>query len=1131
MLLAAPAFASDLTISGKDTSPVQTDAASGGTAGNITITSGGSVEVSQTGPAVLLNSNNTISNSGTISNSFGNGAVGITVVPGYVGSVTNSGTINVITTGTSPTTTSQYGILLMNPNTVTFTGTAATNSASLTASDVIGVISQGELVSGATGFNTGTYIASQTSGTPGGNGVYVLNQSTTAAITSEALSATGSNFVGTGSGNTLTVTSVTGLIQPGNIVSGTGVPNGTTIVSQVSGTPGGVGVYTTNRATTAAGVTLFAYPQIAPFTGDIATVSGSSITVAGFGANGIGILSELNGNLLQGGTITAQGTTSSGILATAPITGAFVNTGTIQTEPPTGVIVANTTTILSPGWAAAFGGNVGGGILNAGPVSATDKTAVAALSTIGASSALIVAPTVASDVDNISIGLVSDTNAPGYSIINRGKITATGEQPGVSPITVQIGNSATDTSNLTTTLAGGIYNSGTISAVATSDSAVPLQLPPAAANATAMVIGVGATVPTLNNTATGTISATTTGSKGGTATAIVIEGTSQIQSTATSTLIGGSLQSLINAGTISASAVSSDQTITGLTAETIQDLGGALTSVNNSGTISATATVLNNGTQSTIAADLSANTTAVTFTNSGTVTGDVLFPNVANNTLTIEGAKASLSGAVRSTGLGTVNIAVSAAGTGGILHTPAIVNAGTLNVGSNGTLDLEVGNSTTVVSASGPVTFAAASHITVTPVAVLPTNTSIRLVHSDTSLTFANEAATTSTIQVPFLFEGNLTTDPNNLTLTLERKTVAQLGLTGSAAAVYEPAITASLRDTQLGAALSLLESSSAVTAALNALLPISPAADQAIAEQLSNPYTNGVGARQRSLLLGTPPDAGFNPWLEGSFDLANGSGTNSFDTHGAGVTAGVDFSDPANGHFGLALGIQQTNITDKAPTPATERGTWYMFSPYMGLKADNIFLNIQLNGGGASFEDTRTVTIGSVTRTANSSPSLTLASGAITGGYIWNTGFLTLMPQVSLNGLDLFSHNYTEQNGGAGVDLNVSSHSQDTVSVFAGIGAGTSFDLFEGRLVPQLLAGYGQALIGGSASSTTAAFAAIPISTFTLAGTAFARSQIVGGFTLDFISGGVTFGASYNAVSASHSLSQTARLTFSTQF
>ena len=75
VLLANPAFADDLTISSKTTSPVSTANAANNTPGNIIITTGGSVEVTKTGPAVLLNSSNTVSNSGTISNSVGSSAV------------------------------------------------------------------------------------------------------------------------------------------------------------------------------------------------------------------------------------------------------------------------------------------------------------------------------------------------------------------------------------------------------------------------------------------------------------------------------------------------------------------------------------------------------------------------------------------------------------------------------------------------------------------------------------------------------------------------------------------------------------------------------------------------------------------------------------------------------------------------------------------------------------------------------------------------------------------------------------------------------------------------------------------------------------------------------------------------
>ena len=66
------------------------------------------------------------------------------------------------------------------------------------------------------------------------------------------------SFTGTGSGTNLTVTSVSGLIQPGMTLAGTGVAAGTTIVSQTSGTPGKAGVYVTSAATTSSSASLTA---------------------------------------------------------------------------------------------------------------------------------------------------------------------------------------------------------------------------------------------------------------------------------------------------------------------------------------------------------------------------------------------------------------------------------------------------------------------------------------------------------------------------------------------------------------------------------------------------------------------------------------------------------------------------------------------------------------------------------------------------------------------------------------------------------------------------------------------------------------------------------------------------------
>lgn len=63
------------------------------------------------------------------------------------------------------------------------------------------------------------------------------------------------SFTGVGSGTNLTISAVTGVIRIGATISGSGIPVGTTILSQTSGTTGFSGVYVTSAATTVNGAT------------------------------------------------------------------------------------------------------------------------------------------------------------------------------------------------------------------------------------------------------------------------------------------------------------------------------------------------------------------------------------------------------------------------------------------------------------------------------------------------------------------------------------------------------------------------------------------------------------------------------------------------------------------------------------------------------------------------------------------------------------------------------------------------------------------------------------------------------------------------------------------------------------
>lgn len=113
----------------------------------------------------------------------------------------------------------------------TFTATGTAESLVVTA--VTGLISIGDTIAG-TGVPAGTTIVAQVSGTTGGAGTYTTSGNTTVAA------ATVTSF-----GTTLNVTAVgSGTLNVGDAVTGTNVPAGTTVIAQVSGTPGGVGVYT-----------------------------------------------------------------------------------------------------------------------------------------------------------------------------------------------------------------------------------------------------------------------------------------------------------------------------------------------------------------------------------------------------------------------------------------------------------------------------------------------------------------------------------------------------------------------------------------------------------------------------------------------------------------------------------------------------------------------------------------------------------------------------------------------------------------------------------------------------------------------------------------------------------------------
>lgn len=109
-----------------------------------------------------------------------------------------------------------------------------------------GFVSIGDIVSGGTGFPTAATILTQVSGTPNNTGVYTLSAPATAYVAS----ATGVTTFGT----VIDVTVIgSGTLAVGDPISGGSVPSGAVIASQISGTAGGIGIYTLNLPAAAYG--------------------------------------------------------------------------------------------------------------------------------------------------------------------------------------------------------------------------------------------------------------------------------------------------------------------------------------------------------------------------------------------------------------------------------------------------------------------------------------------------------------------------------------------------------------------------------------------------------------------------------------------------------------------------------------------------------------------------------------------------------------------------------------------------------------------------------------------------------------------------------------------------------------
>ena len=418
------------------------------------------------------------------------------------------------------------------------------------------------------------------------------------------------------------------------------------------------------------------------------------------------------------------------------------------------------------------------------------------------------------------------------------------------------------------------------------------------------------------------------------------------------------------------------------------------------------------------------------------------------------------------------------------------------------------------------------------PSTFLPDSGTYTLIHSG-GLSFADFAAATSAQPIPFIFNGAITRNANDLVLTLQRKTAAQLGLTGNVATIYEPLAKAALADNEFGAALLTLDTAAEVQAVVNASVPDVAGAVRALTIAMTDQATGVIGARERALATAARNTRNeFRFWGQEFYNAVSAGTTTvtpGYSGAGQGIALGVEWGAIETGRYGIGYTFFSSQETESHPRDTKTNGDWNLVSFYGGWRTGEFFVTPQVNLGQGDFHSRRSIVAGTVARSATANWSNYLAAGGFTTGYIMNIAGFQVIPEISLDGLYMRESAYNE-NGGGGIGLSLKQQSQKSVRSFAGVLGQGTYAWDNGNLQPQLLVGWSHEFLNTPAT-IDGSFESTPGSPFHLVGPTLEPNRIIGGASFAYVLGNWSAGFNYDAAASSGALAQSATISLSSRF
>ncbi|MEP3891049.1 MAG: autotransporter domain-containing protein [Hellea sp.] len=440
----------------------------------------------------------------------------------------------------------------------------------------------------------------------------------------------------------------------------------------------------------------------------------------------------------------------------------------------------------------------------------------------------------------------------------------------------------------------------------------------------------------------------------------------------------------------------------------------------------------------------------------GNIIGGVDFGG-GNDALTLSGSS-TVRGALANQGGLDISVAEGS--------TLALTAAGTIpatSVAFDGTstyspvLDGSNGIASTLM-ASGDIGFEAGATIAPTLTNVVGIDrTEFLIAQAGGTLTVA-DLATLASAESPYLFNTNYTVEGNDLVITLDLRNASELGLDQVQSLAYTPAVQALRNNTELGDAFANITSQSDFNAAYNQILPeFSAAARQFVIANVdgaTGAVANHLDSVRRS------PDKPGGAWLQefayfADRDLAGLS--EQYRGAGFGFSAGLDTAIGPFHAVGVNLGFASTEIEDVVGIDEPLDVVTVQGGAYAGWASGKLSVDAYAGGGYNDFEQNRRVRINTFSGDAQGDWSGTHLNGSIRAGYdLELNDKFWFRPTVSVDYLRLSEKAYTET-GDSGLALSVDKRVSTTGSATAMFNFGAKFQGKRTWIRPSIRAGYRQ--------------------------------------------------------------------------